>query len=109
MAAAEPTQELDEKDAVRLIALAEEIHERPIKVVSIVEGVRLCDKFQESHVRRVNVIRPVADGGAMVRRLGWYDFSWSEDYGWFLQEPVENRGGDEVRIISQMKGEIFIK
>ncbi len=107
--AAEPTVELDADEAVRLIAMAEEIRPQPITVVSIVEGVRQCEKFQESHVRRVSVIRPMSEGGSQVRRSGWYDFSWSEDYGWFLQQPVENRGGDQIRIVSQVKGELFLK
>lgn len=107
--AAEPTQELSEPEAIRLIALNDEVRADPIHVVSIVEGVRQCDQFQENHVRRVTVIRPVNESGGVVRRAGWYDFSWTAEYGWFLQEAVPSRGGDQMRVVSQLKGEIFIK
>ena len=79
-----------------------------IKVASVVEGsIRSEDGF-EHRVCRITVVHPQLDNGRMVRRIGYYDFSWSEEYGWFHQEPFQAAGGEQVRIWSELKGMVII-
>ncbi|MEP4079336.1 hypothetical protein [Haloferula sp.] len=107
--ATEPVRELDPKAAVKLIALINEISEKPIAIASIVAGTKKSDGFEASDVRRVTSIHPVADGGSRVRRIRCYDFYWNETYGWFVFEKREGRGGDEVWIWSENDGDIVVK
>lgn len=106
---AEPTAELEPKAAVRLIALLNDISEKPIAIASIISGSKADEDFEANHVRRVTSIHPVAEEGSRVRRVRCYDFFWNETYGWFVYEKREGRGGDEVWIWSENLGDIVIK
>lgn len=37
------------------------------------------------------------------------DFHWNDTYGWFIWQKREGRGGDEVWIWSETKGELVVK
>ncbi|MGB6219727.1 hypothetical protein [Haloferula sp.] len=106
---AEPAGDLDPKAAVRLIALLNDISEKPIAIASIISGTKSDEGFEASQVRRVTSIHPVAEEGSRVRRVRCYDFFWNETYGWFVYEKREGRGGDEVWIWSENLGDIVIK
>lgn len=99
-----PTTEISKQ----LIASIVGIPDGAIRVASIIEGsIRSEDGF-EQRVCRVTVVHPFLDNGRMVRRIGHYDFSWSEEYGWFHQEPFQAAGGEQVRIWSELKGMVII-
>lgn len=73
--AGEPTAELDAKVAVRLIGLKVGVNAERIEVPFVVDGsVREKDGFEARCVRRVAAILPVAQNGAMVRQLRYFDF-----------------------------------
>ncbi len=108
--AAEPTSELSEELAKRLIAEVLEIAPSGINVATVIEGgKRSQDGFEERDVRRVTAIHPILEEGRMVRRVSSYDFSWSPKYGWFYKEVRSNRSGEEVRIWSETEGELVVK
>ena len=108
--AAEPSSELSEEIAKRLISDVLNIGESGINVATVVDGAkRSADGFEEKLVRRVTVIHPVLDEGRMVRRVRCYDFSWNPQYGWFYRESRSGRGGEEVVIWSELQGELVVK
>lgn len=108
--AAEPSSELSEEVAKRLISDVMDIAENGINVATVVDGAkRAADGFEESKIRRVTAIHPVLEGGRMVRRVRCYDFSWNPQYGWFYREIRSARGGEEVVIWSELQGESVVK
>ncbi|MES2981856.1 MAG: hypothetical protein V4727_06045 [Verrucomicrobiota bacterium] len=108
--AAEPTSELSEELAKRLVSEVLEIAPSGINVATVIEGgMRSKDGFEERDVRRVTAIHPVLEEGRMVRRVFSYDFSWSSKYGWFYKENRQTRGGEEVWIWSETEGELVVK
>jgi hypothetical protein len=108
--AAEPTGELNEELAKRLIAEVWEIRSDGISVATVIEGgKRSEDGFEERHLRRVTAVHPVPENGRMVRRVRCYDFSWSPRYGWFYKEIRTSRSGEEVRIWSETEGELVVR
>lgn len=108
--AAEPTNELNENLAIRLISEILDILPNGINVATVIDGRKPTeDGFVESHVRRVTAVHPVLLEGRMVRRIRCYDFSWSPKYGWFYQESGSSRSGEEVRIWSETAGEVIVK
>ncbi len=107
--AAEPTSELSEDLAKRLIAEVLDIRSGGINVATVLEGEKRSeDGFVESQVRRVTAVHPVLEDGRNVRRVRCYDFSWSPKYGWFYQETSSTRSGEEVRIWSETEGETVV-
>ena len=105
--AAEPTQDLAPKDAVRLITLKCNVPSNAIEISFIVDGSAKCGEgFEVKHVRRVAAIHPVRENSLQVRRLVFYDLFWNESLGWFMWESRPERGGDAVYIWSELKGEI---
>lgn len=105
--AAEPTQDLLPKEAVRLIAMKSEVQENVIEISFIVDGTAKCgDGFEVKHVRRVAAILPVREGSLQRRRLVFYDLFWNESLGWFMWETREERAGEAVFLWSELKGEI---
>lgn len=108
--AAEPTSELSEELAKRLIADVLDIGASGINVATVTDGTkRVEDGFEERAVRRVTAIHPVLLEGRMVRRVRSYDFSWSPQYGWFCKEIRTSRSGEEVWIWSETEGELVVK
>jgi hypothetical protein len=108
--AAEPTSDLTEELAKRLIADVMDIGAPGINVATMIEGgKRSADGFEERKVRRVTAVHPVLEDGRMIRRVRCYDFSWSPQYGWFYQETRTSRSGEEVRIWSETKGKSVVK
>ncbi len=108
--AVEPNGELDVNVAKGLIADVLDTREAGINIANIVEGSKQTkDGFEYRDVRRVTAVLPIMVDGKLVRLARCYDFFWSEEYGWFHQETIEARGGDEVWIWSQKKGEVVIK
>ena len=108
--AVEPTGELSEDLAKRLIAEVLDIKSSGINVATVLEGEKRSeDGFVERQVRRVTAIHPVIEDGRNVRRVRCYDFSWSPKYGWFYQETRTTRSGEEVRIWSETEGESIVK
>lgn len=108
--AAEPTSELSEELAKRLIADVLEIRSNGINVATVVEGEKRSDDgFMEGQVRRVTAVHPILLEGRLVRRVCRYDFSWTPLYGWFYQEIRSTRSGEEVWIWSETKGETVVK
>ena len=107
--AAEPTSDLSEELAKRLIADVMDIGAPGINVATMIEGgKRSADGFEERKVRRVTAVHPVLEDGRMIRRVRCYDFSWNTQYGWFYQEICTSRSGEEVRIWSELQGEIVV-
>ncbi|BCX49983.1 hypothetical protein HAHE_38910 [Haloferula helveola] len=105
-----PTTQLTEDVAKSLIAQVLEIRESGIRVANIVEGShRTKSGFEYRDVRRVTTVHPVVTERGLVRKVRCYDFYWSEAYGWFHEEVRESRGGEEVWIWSEKKGEEVIK
>jgi hypothetical protein len=108
--AAEPTNELTPKEAVKLIALKSDVLANTVEVSFIVEGSAKCGEgFEVKHVRRVAAIHPVRDGASQTRRLVFYDLFWNESLGWFMWESRPERTGDAVYIWSELKGQIVNK
>jgi hypothetical protein len=108
--AAEPTNELTPKEAVKLIALKSDVLANTVEVSFIVEGTAKCGEgFEVKHVRRVAAIHPVRDGASQTRRLVFYDLFWNESLGWFMWESRPERTGDAVYIWSELKGQIVNK
>lgn len=108
--AAEPTAELQPKDAVRLIAMKSKVPANAIEVSFIVDGTAKCGEgFEVKHVRRVAAIHAVHDGSRQSRRLVFYDFFWNESLGWFMWETRSELGGDAVYLWSELKGNIVNK
>lgn len=107
--AADPTHDLSPQQAVKLINMQLEGHEQQIEIALIVDGQGKAGPFEVKHVRRVVAIHPVLENGRMVRRVCYYDFLWNETYGWFSWKKVEARGGEEVWIWSELRGELVIK
>lgn len=108
--AAEPSSELSDELARRLIAEVLEIPANGIEVATVVEGQKRSeDGFLEGNVRRVTAVHLVPLDGKLVRRVRSYDFSWTTKYGWFYQETRSTRSGEEVRIWSETKGESVVK
>ena len=105
--AAEPTQDLLPKEAVRLISMKSEVRENVIEISFIVDGTAKCgDGFEVKHVRRVAAILPVREGSLQRRKLVFYDLFWNESLGWFMWETREERAGEAVFLWSELKGEI---
>jgi hypothetical protein len=105
--AAEPTQDLLPKEALRLISMKSEVQENAIEISFIVDGTAKCgDGFEVKHVRRVAAILPVRNGSQQRRRLVLYDLFWNESLGWFMWETREERAGEAVFLWSELKGEI---
>ena len=105
--AAEPTSELDPKDAVRLISLRANVQPASIQIPFIVDGSAECGKgFEVNHVRRVAAILPVREGSSQSRQLVFFDLFWNESLGWFLWESRQERAGEAVYLWSELKGEI---
>ena len=105
--AAEPTQDLLPKEAVRLISMKSEVPENVIEISFIIDGSAKCgDGFEAKHFRRVAAILPVRDGSLQRRKLVFYDLYWNESLGWFMWETRQGRAGEEVRLWSELKGEI---
>ena len=105
--AAEPTQDLSPKAAVRLISMKSEVQENAIELSFIVDGAaKFGDGFEVKHVRRVAAILPVREGSLQRRRLVFYDLFWNESLGWFMWETREERAGAAVFLWSELKGEI---
>ena len=103
---AHPSQDL----AKQLIADILDINPSTIRIASIVEGSKRCkDGFERRWCSRVTAVLPVIDNGRAVRRVRSYDLMWSEQYGWFHQETIDGRGGEEVWIWSEKSGEITIR
>jgi len=108
--AAEPSSDLDPKEAVRLISLKSDLQANTISISFIVDGSAKCGKdFEVKSVRRVAAIHGVREGSLTVRRLVFYDLFWNESLGWFMWESRPERGGDAVYIWSELKGEIVNK
>jgi hypothetical protein len=108
--AAEPSNELTPKEAVKLIALKSDVLANTVEVSFIVEGTAKCGEgFEVKHVRRVAAIHPVRDGASQTRRLVFYDLFWNESLGWFMWESRPERTGDAVYIWSELKGQIVNK
>lgn len=107
--AVEPTRQLDENLAARLINLQSQNRVHQIQVAMILEGASREGPVQIGNVRRVIAVHPVLSEGRQVRRMQTYDFNWSPTYGWFLWEKREERGGDAVWIWSENLGEIAIR
>ncbi len=108
--AAQPTSELSEELAKRLIAEVLDISPSGINVATVIEGGKRSENgFEERDVRRVTAIHAVLEEGRMVRRVRSYDFSWSSQYGWFYQEVRTSRSGEEVKIWSEIQGEVIMK
>lgn len=105
--AADPTQDLEPKEAVRLISLKADVPENAIAISFIVDGSAKCGNgFEVRSVRRVAAIHAVREGNLQVRRLVFYDLFWNEALGWFMWESRPERGGDAVYLWSQTKGQI---
>lgn len=108
--AANPTNELNEELAKRLIADVLDIGLSGINVATVVEGAKRAeDGFEVRDVRRVTVIHPVLLEGRMVRCVRCYDFSWSPRYGWFYKEIRTSRSGEEVWIWSETQGKSVVR
>jgi hypothetical protein len=108
--AAEPTSELSEDLAKRLILVVLDIKSGGINVASVIEGEKRSeDGFVERQVRRVTAVHPILEDGRMVRRVRCYDFSWTPRYGWFYQQIGSSRSGEEVLIWSETEGELIVK
>ncbi|MDP4625564.1 MAG: hypothetical protein NWT08_10560 [Akkermansiaceae bacterium] len=108
--AAEPTSELSEDLAKRLILEVLDIKSGGINVASVIEGEKRSeDGFVERQVRRVTAVHPILEDGRMVRRVRCYDFSWTPRYGWFYQQIGSSRSGEEVLIWSETEGELIVK
>ena len=108
--AIEPTSDLSEELAIRLIGEMLQIRPGGIRVATVIEGAKRSeDGFEERQMRRVTAVHPVLQEGRMVRRVRCYDFSWSPRYGWFYQETCSGRGGEEVRIWSERVGAVVVK
>lgn len=106
--AAEPTQDLLPKEAVRLIAMKSEVPANVIEISFIIDGSAKCgDGFEVKHVRRVAAILPVRDGSLQRRKLVFYDLFWNESLGWFMWESRQGRAGEAVYLWSELKGEIL--
>lgn len=105
--AAEPTQDLLPKEAVRLISMKSEVQANAIEISFIIDGSAKCgDGFEVKHVRRVAAILPVRDGSLQRRKLVFYDLFWNESLGWFMWESRQERAGEAVFLWSELKGEI---
>lgn len=105
--AGEPTQDLEPKEAVRLISLKSDVPANAIGISFIVDGSAKCGSgFEVKGVRRVAAIHAVREGSLQVRRLVFYDLFWNEALGWFMWESRPERGGDAVYVWSQVKGQI---
>ena len=108
--AGEPTSDLSEELAKRLIAEVLEIRSSGINVATVIDGAKHSkDGFVQSEVRRVTAVHPILEDGRLVRRVRCYDFSWSPQYGWFYQESRFSRSGEEVWIWSETEGESVVK
>ncbi len=105
--AAEPTQDLLPKEAVRLIAMKSDVQQNAIEISFIVEGSAKCgEDFEVKHVRRVAAIHLVRDGSLQRRKLVFYDLFWNESLGWFMWESRQERAGEAVYLWSELKGQI---
>ena len=107
--AAEPSSDLTEATAAKLIDLRSRNRTPRISVALIVEGSTRADAFETRHVRRVTAIHPVVEEGRQVRRIQTYDFQWTPTYGWFLWEKREEAGGETVWIWSESQGEVVVR
>lgn len=107
---AEPSSELDDDLAVRLIADILDVKTTGINVASVIQGEKRSeDGFVERHIRRVTAVHLVPENGRRVRRVRCYDFSWTPKYGWFYQETGSSRSGEEVMVWSEIRGEEIVK
>lgn len=105
--AAEPTQDLTPKEALRLIAMRSNVQDNSIQISFIVDGsAKFGEGFEVKNVRRVAAILPVRDGTLQVRKLAFYDLFWNESLGWFMWESRRERTGEAVYLWSELKGEI---
>lgn len=104
-----PTHELDAKLVDKLLKLQTRGKVREAKVAMILEGTTRMGPFDCAHVRRVTTVEPRAEDGSRVRRVVCREFHWSDDYGWFLWESREDRGGDAMWIWSEIQGEVVIR
>ncbi|MES2660950.1 MAG: hypothetical protein V4689_20155 [Verrucomicrobiota bacterium] len=105
--AAEPTQDLLPKEAVRLIAMKSDVQQNAIEISFIVEGSAKCgEDFEVKHVRRVAAVHLVRDGSLQRRKLVFYDLFWNESLGWFMWESRQERAGEAVYLWSELKGQI---
>lgn len=108
--AVEPSSELSEELAKRLIAEVMDIGASGINVATVTVGAKHAeDGFEEKEVRRVTAIHPVLLEGRMVRRVRSYDFLWNTRYGWFCKEIRTSRSGEEIWIWSETEGELVVK
>lgn len=107
--AADPSTELSEATAAKLIDLRSRNRTPRINVALILEGTTRSDAFETRHVRRVTAIHPVVEEGRQVRRVLIYDFQWSPTYGWFLSEKREEAGGETLWIWSESHGEVVVR
>ncbi len=105
--AAEPSNQLDPKAAVRLLALKSGEPASAIEIPFILEGTSRCPEgFEARHVRRVAAIMPVREGSSQRRRLVFHEMHWNEALGWFMWESRTERTGDAVYLWSERKGHI---
>ena len=107
--AAEPSTDLSEATAAKLIDLRSRNRTPRINVALIVEGSLPCDAFETRHVRRVTTIHPIVEDGRQVRCVQTYDFQWTPAYGWFLWEKRDEAGGETVWIWSELQGEVVVR
>lgn len=107
--AAEPSSDLTEATAAKLIDLRSRNRTPRISIALIVEGSTRADAFETRHVRRVTAIHPVVEEGRQVRRIQTYDFQWTATYGWFLWEKRDEAGGETVWIWSESQGEVVVR
>lgn len=98
--------DLRPNDAVRLIAMKNNIQENMINISFIVAGDADCHGFKVTDVKRVAALQPVRRESALTRKLVFHDFYWNEQLGWFMWEPRTERTGDVVYLWSELKGEI---
>lgn len=104
---AEPTLDLQPKEAVRLIAMKDDIQPNTIEISFILDGTAGCGPgFEAKHVRRVASVQPVRDGSSSVRKVVFHNLYWNESLGWFMWQTNQERAGEVVYLWSELKGEI---
>ena len=104
-----PTHELDDKTALKLIQLQSRNSTPDVRIAMIQDGTTKQGSFEFAHVRRVTTVEAVVERGAKVRRMACREFHWSDEYGWFIWEAREERGGETIWIWSELKGEVVIR
>lgn len=104
-----PTHELDADLVNNLLRLKFRGSVRQVNVAMILDGSTRMGPFECAHVRRVSTVEPLPEEGTRVRRIVCREFHWSDEYGWFLWESREERGGDALWIWSETKGEVVVR